>query len=149
MDRRGVPTARAPTASIGTRPAGGRRETSGSRPPQLNAAAFRREVGPGDDTHPAHAASAPDLRRPPITLAELERARTQLSAKGHAQPSEELIFATTGAQRRIEREAAQRSRRARRNLARHPLRVKAPGPPAREPAVNYNERVIPYSGEVW
>lgn len=90
-----------------------------------------------------------DLRRPPITLAELERARTQLSAKGHVQPSEDLIFATTEAQRRIEREAARRSRRARRNLARQPLRAKAPAPPVRESAVNYNKRVIPYSGEVW
>jgi predicted nucleic acid-binding protein len=58
-----------------------------------------------------------DLRRPPITLAELERARTQLIAKDHAQPSEDLIFAATEAQRRIERESARRSRRARRNLA--------------------------------
>ena len=90
-----------------------------------------------------------DLRRPPITLAELERARTQLSAKGHAQPSEDLIFSTTEAQRRIERAAAKRSRRARRSLARQPVKVKAPVPPVQEPAVNYNKRVIPYSGEVW
>ena len=90
-----------------------------------------------------------DLRRPPITLAELERARTQLSTKGQSQPSEDLIFATTEAQRRIERESAKRSRRARRNLARQPLRAKFPSEPLQEPTVNYNERVIPYAGEVW
>lgn len=90
-----------------------------------------------------------DLRRPPITLAELERARTQLRAKGHAQPSEDLIFAATEAQRRIERESAGRSRRARRNLARQPLRAKTPAPLIQEPVVNYNQRVIPYSGDVW
>jgi putative transposase len=90
-----------------------------------------------------------DLRRPPITLAELERARTQLSAKGQAQPSEDLIFATTEVQRRIERESAKRSRRARRNLARQPLRAKVAALPVQEPPVNYNKRVIPYSGEVW
>jgi putative transposase len=90
-----------------------------------------------------------DLRRPPITLAELERARTQLSAKGLSKPSEDLIFATTEAQRRIEQESARRSRRARRNLARQPLRTKVPSKPPQEPAVNYSERVIPYSGEVW
>jgi putative transposase len=90
-----------------------------------------------------------DLRRPPITLAELERARTQLSAKGQSQPSEDLIFATTEAQRRIERESAKGSRRARRNLARQPIRAKVPSKPLQEPTVNYNERVIPYAGEVW
>jgi putative transposase len=90
-----------------------------------------------------------DLRRPPITLAELDRARTQLSAKGHAQPSEDLIFATTEAQRRIERDSARRSRRARRNLARQPPKPKQPAPPKQERAVNYNARVVPYSGEEW
>jgi putative transposase len=90
-----------------------------------------------------------DLRRPPITLAELERARTQLSAKGNSQPSEDLIFATTEAQRRIENESAKRSRRARRNLARQPLRTKVPTKPLQEPAVNYSERIVPYAGEVW
>lgn len=90
-----------------------------------------------------------DLRRPPITLAELERARTQLSAKGHIQPDEDLIFTTTDAQRRIERDAARRSRKARRNLARQPARKSPLTPPNRDPKLNYNKRVVPYSGEEW
>jgi putative transposase len=90
-----------------------------------------------------------DLRRPPITQAELDRARTQLSAKGNAQPTEDLIFATTEAQRRLERAAASRSRRARRNLARQPVKTKVPVRLVPETVVNYNERVIPYAGEEW
>ncbi len=43
-----------------------------------------------------------------------------LSAKGTSRPSEELIFKTTEAQRRIESGAAHRSRRARRSLAKRP-----------------------------
>ena len=90
-----------------------------------------------------------DLRRPPITQAELDRARTQLSAKGNAQPTEDLIFATTEAQRRLERAAASRSRRARRNLARQPVKTKVTVRLVPETVVNYNERVIPYAGEEW
>lgn len=90
-----------------------------------------------------------DLRRPPITLEELERARTQLSAKGNSQPTEDLIFATTEAQRRIERDASRKSRRARRNLAKHPVKAKSLKPKPREPTVDYNERVVPYAGEEW
>jgi putative transposase len=90
-----------------------------------------------------------DLRRPPITLAELERARTLLTAKGKPTPTEDLIFSTTEAQRRLERDAAKRSRRARRNLAKQPVKAKIPARLNKEPAVNYNERVIPYAGEEW
>jgi putative transposase len=90
-----------------------------------------------------------DLRRPPITLVELERARTLLSAKGNTQPTEDLIFATTEAQRRLEQDSAKRSRRARRNLARRPQRAKVPAKPRQDSAVNYNERIVPYSGEIW
>ncbi len=90
-----------------------------------------------------------DLRRPPITQAELDRARTQLSAKGHVQPTEDLIFATTEAQRKLERVAAGRSRRARRNLARQPVKTKLSVRPVPKVEVNYEERVIPYAGEEW
>ena len=89
-----------------------------------------------------------DLRRPPITLAELHRARTMLSARGTSRPSEDLIFKTTESQRRIEKSAAHRSRRARRSLAKRP-----PKPPANpknsDPAVNYDQAVTPYAGEEW
>jgi putative transposase len=90
-----------------------------------------------------------DLRRPPITLAELNRARTMLSAKGTSRPSEDLIFKTTEAQRRIERGAARRSKRARRNLALQPTRPSAKPHKAAEPAVNYDQAVTPYAGEEW
>ncbi len=89
-----------------------------------------------------------DLRRPPITLAELHRARTMLSASGTSRPSEDLIFKTTDAQRRIEKNAAHRSRRARRSLAKHPPKAPTnPKPP--DLAVNYDQAVTPYAGEEW
>jgi len=72
-----------------------------------------------------------------------------LSAKGASRPSEDLIFKTTEAQRRIERGAAQRSRRARRNLAKHPRKLSASPPKPAEPAVNYDQAVTPYAGEEW
>jgi putative transposase len=90
-----------------------------------------------------------DLRRPPVTLAELRRARTMLSAKGHSRPSEDLIFKTTDAQRRIERGAAHKSRHARRNLANRPAKWPATTPKATEAAVNYDQTVTPYAGEEW
>ena len=89
-----------------------------------------------------------DLRRPPITLAELHRARTMLSARGTSRPSEELIFKTTESQRRIEKSAAHRSRRARRSLAKRPPKTPA-NPKLSEPAVNYDQAVTPYAGEEW
>src|SRR5450755_4267945 len=90
-----------------------------------------------------------DLRRPPVTLAELRRARTMLSAKGHSRPSEDLIFKTTDAQRRIERGAAHKSRHARRNLAKRPAKFPPNPPILAEPAVNYDQAVTPYAGEEW
>ena len=90
-----------------------------------------------------------DLRRPPVTLAELRRARTMLSAKGHSRPSEDLIFKTTDAQRRIERGAAHKSRHARRNLAKRPTKWPATPPKATEAPVNYDQTVTPYAGEEW
>jgi len=72
-----------------------------------------------------------------------------LSAKGTSRPSEELIFKTTEAQRRIERGAAHRSRRARRSLAKHPPKTSANTPKAPEKVVNYDRAVTPYAGEEW
>jgi putative transposase len=90
-----------------------------------------------------------DLRRPPITLAELHRARSMLSAKGTARPSEDLISKTTEAQRRIERGAAHKSRHARRNLAKRPAKLPTTPPKVTEVAVNYDQAVTPYAGEEW
>jgi hypothetical protein len=72
-----------------------------------------------------------------------------LSDKGTSRPSEELIFKTTEAQRRIERGAAHRSRRARRSLAKRPPNTSANTPKTSEPAVNYDQAVTPYAGEEW
>ena len=90
-----------------------------------------------------------DLRRPPITLAELERARSILTAKGDSQPSEEQLFATAEQQRHIEDAAARRSRTARRNTERRPSRRIAAGRIRKGSPVNYEEKVVPYKGEVW
>jgi putative transposase len=90
-----------------------------------------------------------DLRRPPITLAELERARRILAGQGERRPSEDRIFATTEAQRRIEEGAGQRSRRARRNTARRPHSTSPIRRPKPSREVNYSQPVVPYEGEEW
>jgi hypothetical protein len=90
-----------------------------------------------------------DLRRPPITLAELERARSILTAKGDSQPSEEQLFATAEQQRQIEDAAARKSRTARRNTERRPSRRIPAGRIRKGSPVNYEEKVVPYKGEVW
>lgn len=89
-----------------------------------------------------------DLRRPPITLAELDRARTILSGKGERRPTEDQIFAVTEAQRRIEDLSRQRTRRARRNAERRPVVAKVKPASSRKP-VDYSRPVIPYKGEEW
>lgn len=89
-----------------------------------------------------------DPRRPPNTLAELERARVALAAKGNPRPSKDQIFAATDAQREIEEQALRRSRSARRNKARRP--IASPREKAKPNAhVDYSKRVIPYAGEQW
>ena len=90
-----------------------------------------------------------DLRRPPITLSELERARTILTAKGDRQPTEDQIFETTEAQRRIEERSAHRTRTSRRSMARRP---KAPTKATRSSSaapVDYSRPAVPYGGEEW
>ena len=89
-----------------------------------------------------------DLRRPPITLAELERARAILVGKGERQPTEDQLFATTEAQRRLEEESAHKSRSSRRQTARRghlkPTKQSRPTAP-----VDYSKDPIPYGGEEW
>jgi putative transposase len=85
-----------------------------------------------------------DLRRPPITRAELERARAILTEKGDRHPTEDQIFATTEAQRRIEDASRQKTHRARRNAERRPSVTKTSRP--LRPAVDYSRPVIPYEG---
>jgi hypothetical protein len=87
-----------------------------------------------------------DLRRPPITLAELDRARTILSGKGERRPTEDQIFAVTEAQRRIEDLSRQRTRRARRNAERRPVVTKVKLASSKKP-VDYSRPVVPYKGE--
>ena len=88
-----------------------------------------------------------DLRRPPITRNELERARAILTDKGDRHPTEDQIFATTEAQRRIEDASRQRTRRARRNAERRPVKTSKPSRP--KPPVDYSRPAIPYKGEEW
>jgi putative transposase len=90
-----------------------------------------------------------DLRRPPITLAELERARTILVAKGERQPTEDQLFATTEAQRRLEEESAHKSRTARRQTARREHLTKPTKKPRTSTPVDYSKDPVPYSGEEW
>ncbi|HUN99781.1 MAG TPA: hypothetical protein VMU69_26555, partial [Bradyrhizobium sp.] len=93
-----------------------------------------------------------DLRRPPITRAELERARSILTEKGERHPTEVQIFAVTAAQRRIEDTSRQKTRRARRNAERRPPtvgKVSKLKPVGSKSAVDYSRPVIPYKGEEW
>jgi hypothetical protein len=88
-----------------------------------------------------------DLRRPPISLGELERVHAALAERGESQPSEDTIFATVREQRRLEEKAAARTRKARRSLELRP--PMPPPPPNPESKVNYKKRVVPYTGELW
>ena len=88
-----------------------------------------------------------DLRRPPISLGELERIRSQLAARGTSQPTEDLIFKTVHEQRRLEEKAAVRTRKARRGLETRPPELQLN--PSAGPKINYKKRVSPYKGEVW
>jgi putative transposase len=91
-----------------------------------------------------------DLRRPPITRTELERARTILTERGERHPTEDQIFAITAAQRRLEDTSRQKTRRARRNVERRPLMAtKSSKAVGFKPAVDYSRPVIPYEGEDW
>jgi len=91
-----------------------------------------------------------DPRRPPITRAELERARSILTEKGERHPTEDQIFAVTAAQRRIEDTSRQKTRRARRNTERRPAAAnKLSKRDGSKSAVDYSRPVIPYKGEEW
>lgn len=92
-----------------------------------------------------------DLRRPPITLAELERSRSILSDKGDRAPSEDAIFATAEAQRALENAAAKKTGRARRRVEQRPPQpglktLKASRAAAK---VNWNAPVEAAKAEVW
>jgi putative transposase len=90
-----------------------------------------------------------DLRRPPITRAELEHARTILTLKGERHPTEDQIFATTLAQRRLEDASRQRTRQARRNASRRPVATKSTKSTRPKAIVDYSRPAIPYEGEEW
>jgi putative transposase len=70
-----------------------------------------------------------DLKRPPISLWERERAAARLRAQGRSEVSESTIFGSVMEQRRIEDEARAKSRLARRATATRP----AANPPAASP----------------
>lgn len=88
-----------------------------------------------------------DLRYPPITLAERERARKAASESTVSVPTEADIFKAVSAQRQIEDSARKRTRRSRRNVEMRPKpnSNKRPG----GAKVDYRRKVIPYKGENW
>lgn len=90
-----------------------------------------------------------DLRRPPITLAELERARTILVTKGDARPREDALFKAAGKLRQIEDAAARSTRRARRNRESRPALAIVPTPPPTGTKPQYDRAAKPSKGEVW
>ncbi len=90
-----------------------------------------------------------DLRRPPITKAELDRSRAVLTTKGDATPSEDAIFATANALRKLEDAAAKSSRRARRKSEQRPRQRAVRKTEPKGTPINWDERVVPYTAEVW
>ena len=90
-----------------------------------------------------------NLRQPPITLAERERARA-IAQKGSASVSEERLFAAAAEQRKLEEAAQRQSSRARRSIVRRPKKAtpatikRAAGRP-----VDCSRPPVPYEGEEW
>jgi len=72
-----------------------------------------------------------------------------MTQKGERHPTEDRIFATTAAQRRIEDASRHRTRRARRNAERRPVDLKTPKRSPAGPPVDYSRPAIPYEGEEW
>jgi hypothetical protein len=90
-----------------------------------------------------------DLRRPPITKAELHRSRAILTTKGNARPAEDDILATADAQRKLEDAAAKSTPTARRKLGQRPRQRLARKGEPKGTSINWDEQVVPYTAEVW
>ena len=92
-----------------------------------------------------------DLRQPPIALWELLEARKRLRQSGSAEPTERALFANILEQRRIVKEAANRSQQRRRK-ERTPSEADVPrhGPGALEEIeARQSEELKPYPVEIW
>jgi putative transposase len=90
-----------------------------------------------------------DLRRPPITLAELERAKSILADNGKPHLQEEFIFKAADQLRKIEDTAAKSTRCARRLRESRPTGVITRKAPAPATKVAYDKDAIPFKGENW
>ena len=88
-----------------------------------------------------------DVRRPPISLAELRFAHAQLRKEGHDSINEELVFRIHERQAALIAAATKATKAARRRKEPQPARA-APLAPAAEP-IDYNKEVIPLEGELW
>ena len=88
-----------------------------------------------------------DVRRPPITLAELRFAHASLRKEAKGSISEEQIFAMHERQNAIVTDATKATKAARRRKEPHPLRT----PPATKVVdpIDYTKEVIPLESELW
>ena len=88
-----------------------------------------------------------DVRRPPITLAELRFAYAQLRKEAHGSINEEQVFAMHDRQTALVLDATKATKAARRRKEPQPART-ASLEPAVSP-IDYNKEVIPLESELW
>jgi putative transposase len=88
-----------------------------------------------------------DVRRPPITLAELRFAHAALRKETKDSINEEQVFAMHERQNAIVTDATKATKAARRRKERHP----PPTPPATQVTdpIDYSKEVIPLESELW
>jgi putative transposase len=94
-----------------------------------------------------HAIPYADVRRPPITLAELRFAHASLRRQSKGSINEEQLFAMHERQNAIVTDATKATKAARRRKEPHPPRT----PPATlvADAIDYSKEVIPLESELW
>jgi putative transposase len=88
-----------------------------------------------------------DVRRPPITLAELRFAHASLRKQSKGSINEEQLFAMHERQNAIVTDATKATKAARRRKEPHPPRT-PPATPVVDP-IDYSKEVIPLEGELW
>jgi len=88
-----------------------------------------------------------DVRRPPITLAELRFAHAQLRKSAQGSINEEQLFSMHERQTALVLEATRATKTARRRKEPHPVRA----PPATPPVapIDYSKEVMPLEAELW
>ena len=88
-----------------------------------------------------------DVRRPPITLAELRFAHAELRKSARGSVNEEQLFMMHERQTALVLDATRATKTARRRKEPHPVRA----PPATAPVdpIDYSKEVMPLEGELW